>query len=276
MKMSNDHFVGLAMKVVGEQATPAEQTELDELIARQPELRTDFEHLRSAAKLAKETLPLINAMEEPQAGRLTGVREQPSSALSSFQLGGEPKFKQDNQGGEERRVASPRELPSYARGRLQMKVRETYGAGQTAEEKESFWSWRWLLGLATAAMAIVLIVLPALLPKPRVSVQVAMLDLAGTTRGADTNDIALLRQVWHDTQLENFSQASKLEEWEKTWPPETKGTVAKIIYDRSAGEIRVVGRHKGQPFQKTFPAEQNLPAALKLASDFVRAVAEGK
>jgi hypothetical protein len=167
--------------------------------------------------------------------------------------------------------AAAGELPGYARGRLQTKVRETYGAARTAEKeetKETFGSWRWLLGLATATAVLALIVFPSLTPKPRVSVQVAMLDLAGTSRGADTNEVALLRQAWQDAPFENFSQATKLEDWEKTWPQDAKGTVAKIICDRSAGEVRVIGRHKGQPFQRTFPVGKNLPGALKLFQAF--------
>jgi len=236
--MNDERFFDLAMKAVAQQATAAEQAELDGLLASRPELRTELEQLRSAARLAKEALPLVSATE-----------------------------------------ATAGELPGYARGRLQTKVRETYGAAQTAqkeETKEAFGSWRRLLGLATATAVLALIVLPSLLPKPRVSVQVAMLDLAGTTRGADTNEVALLRQAWQDAPFESFTQSTKLEDWEKTWPKDAKSTTAKIIYDRSAGEVRVIGRHKGKPFQKTFPVEKSLSDALKLASDLVREVAEAK
>lgn len=230
--MNDERFFDLAMKAVAQQATAAEQAELDGLLAGRPELRTELEQLRSTARLAKEALPLVSATE-----------------------------------------ATAGELPGYARGRLQTKVRETYGAAQTAqkeETKEAFGSWRWLLGLATATAVLALIAFPSLAPKPRVSVQVAMLDLAGTTRGADTNEVALLRQVWQDAPFESFSQAAKLEDWEKTWPQISKNTVAKIIYDRSAGEVRVIGRHNGQPFQKVFVVEKDLPGTLRAAAEFVK------
>ena len=234
--MNDDRFFDLAMTAVAQQATAAEQAELDGLLASRPELRTELEQLRSAARLAKEALPLVSATE-----------------------------------------AMAGELPGYAKGRLQTKVRETYGVArkaETEETKEAFGSWRWLLGLATATAVLALVVLPSLLPKPRVSVQVAMLDLAGTSRGADTNEVALLRQAWQDAPFENFSQATKLEDWEKTWPQDAKGTVAKIIYDRSAGEVRVIGRHKGQPFQKAFVVEKDLQGTLKAAGEFVREQAQ--
>jgi len=234
--MNDDRFFDLAMKVVAQQATAAEQAELDGLLASRPELRTELEQLRSASRLAKEALPLVSATE-----------------------------------------ATAGELPGYARGRLQTKVRETYGTAQTAEKegpKEAFGSWRWLLGLATATAVLALIVLPSLFPKPRVSVQVAMLDLAGTTRGKDTNEVALLRQTWHDAPFESFFQATRLDDWEKNWPQDAKGTVAKIIYDRSAGEVRVIGRHKGQAFHKSFVIEKDLPSVLKTAAEFVREQAQ--
>ncbi len=234
--MNDERFFDLAMKAVGQQATAAEQAELDGLLTSRPELRTELEQLRSAARLAKEALPLVSATE-----------------------------------------ATAGELPGCAKGRLQTKVRETYGAAQIAqkeETKEAFGTWRWLLGLATATAVLALIVLPSLFPKPRVSVQVAMLDLAGATRGADTNEVALLRQAWQAAPFESFTQSTKLEDWEKSWPQDAKGTAAKIIYDRSAGEVRVIGRHKGQPFQKTFPAEKSLPDALRQASKFVMEVAK--
>ena len=236
--MNDERFFDLAMKAVAQQVTAAEQAELDGLLASRPELRTEMERLRSTARLAKEALPLVSATE-----------------------------------------ATAGELPGYARGRLQTKVRETYRAAQTAEQaktKQAFGSWRWVLGLATATAVLALIVLPSLFPKPRMSVQVAMLDLAGTTRGADTNELALLRQAWKDAPFESFSQAAKLEDWEKTWPQESKDTVAKIIYDRSAGEVRVIGRHKGQPFQKTFPVEHTLAATLKLVSVYLDGLAGSK
>lgn len=133
--MNDDRFFDLAMKAVAQQATATEQAELDGLLASRPELRTELEQLRSAARLAKEALPLVSATE-----------------------------------------ATTGELPGYARGRLQTKVRETYGVARTAEKeetKEAFGSWRWLLGLATATAVLALVVFPSLFPKPRVSVQVA-------------------------------------------------------------------------------------------------------
>lgn len=234
--MNDERFLDLAMKVVAQQATAAERAELDGLLAAEPERAAELERLRGAARLAKEALPLVNATE-----------------------------------------ATAGELPGYARGRLQTKVRETYGAAQTTERedsKEAMWSWRWLLGLATATAVLALIVLPSLWPKPQAFVQIAMLDLTGTSRGPDTNEVAMLRQAWQGAAFDNFSQAAKLKDWEKNWPQEAKGTVAKIIYDRSAGEVRVVGRHKDKPFQKTFVVEKGLPSTLRVAADYVREQAQ--
>jgi hypothetical protein len=45
--------------------------------------------------------------------------------------------------------------------------------------------------------------------------------------------------------------------------------VIKVIYDRSAGEIRVTGYAKGQRFQKAFPIEPDLQTALRRAVSFI-------
>src|ERR1039458_2089656 len=123
--MNDDHFFDLAMKVIARQATEVERAELDALVARQPELRAEFERLQADAHLAHEVLPLVSATE-----------------------------------------ATAPELPAYARGRLQTKVRETLGrppvAGEAPEEDASgtLWKWRWLLGLAAATALVALFLLP--------------------------------------------------------------------------------------------------------------------
>ena len=232
--MNDERFFDLAMKVVVRQASAAEQAELDTLLAAEPGRRAEFERLRGAVRLAQEVLPLVQATE-----------------------------------------ATAGELPGYARGRLQTKVRQTYGTAQTTNPPaKAKWNWRWVLGLATAVAAIVLVAVPLLSPGPKLEMQVAMLDLAGTSRGGDTNDVTLLRETLQAASVASFSKASELAAWQERWPSDSKGVVVKIIYDRSAGEVRVIGRKGGIQFEKVFPAEANPTAALKQARDFVRAEME--
>lgn len=228
--MNDQRFFDLAMKAAAQQATAAEHAELDSLLAAEPERKAEMERLRSEVKLAQEVLPLINATE-----------------------------------------ATAGELPGYARGRLQTKVRQTYGAPkETAKNAttEAFWNWRWLLGLA-AAVVIALMAIPLLSPASKLVVRVAMLDLAGTSRGADTNEVALLQQTWPMATMTNFTKTTELEAWEKTTQAQTKGTFAKIIYDRSAGEVRVAGSANGRSFERVFPAGSNLKESLDAARVFV-------
>ena len=242
--MNDQRFFDLAMKAAAQQATAAEHAELDSLLAAEPERKAEMERLRSEVKLAQEVLPLINATE-----------------------------------------ATAGELPGYARGRLQTKVRQTYGAPkETAKNAttEAFWNWRWLLGLAAtgivlvlvlvglaAAVVIALMAIPLLSPASKLVVRVAMLDLAGTSRGADTNEVALLQQTWPMATMTNFTKTTELEAWEKTTQAQTKGTFAKIIYDRSAGEVRVAGSANGRSFERVFPAGSNLKESLDAARVFV-------
>jgi hypothetical protein len=160
------------------------------------------------------------------------------------------------------------EFPSYARERLQTKVRQTLGRPERAERKAG-WFWVWALGLATATAAVVLVFLTLVNRPPAAVIQVAMLDLAGATRGVDTNEVAALQQQWKAATVESFAKTGELEAWEKNWPAGSQ-PVVKVIYDRAAGEVRVVGRWKGKQFQKTFPVEGNLGTVLPQAQVFIR------
>ena len=61
--MNDERFFDLAMKVLARQGTDAERAELDALLAREPELKAEFERLRAEVGVAKEALPLVNASE---------------------------------------------------------------------------------------------------------------------------------------------------------------------------------------------------------------------
>lgn len=54
-----------------------------------------------------------------------------------------------------------------------------------------------------------------------------------------------------------------------TWPGDGKG-VFKIVYDRSAAEVRVYGRTGSGLVSQTFPVAQSLEASLEQAEKFVR------
>jgi hypothetical protein len=231
--MNDDHFFDLAMKVIARQATEPERAELDALVARQPDLKAEFERLEADVRLAREVLPLVSATE-----------------------------------------ATAPELPAYARGRLQTKVRQTLVRSQPSvpsasdEERRSMWRWRWLLGLAAAATAVALVMVLWLAPAP--VIQVAMLDTAGASRGSDAKQLAALQQTWNKAVVDSFSSAENARAWETNWPGDGRRGVVKILYDRPAGELRVLGRWKGKPFAKTIVVEQDFAAALRLARDFIR------
>ena len=231
--MNDERFFDLAMKVIARQATDVERAELDALLAREPELQPEFERLRAEVRVTRDSLPLVNATE-----------------------------------------ATVGELPAYARGRLQTKVRQTLGrpetvdASQKAKERSAMWVWRWALGLAAATAVVVQVLVPTFNPSPKLVVQVAMLDLAGDTRGGDTNEVPLLQQAWANAKIDSFTQPELLRLWETNWP--AKADVVKIIYDRNAAEVRVLGRWHGKAFQNSFPVETNLAATLAQARGFVQ------
>ena len=232
--MNDERFFDLAMSVIARQATDAQRAELDALLACKPELKAEYERLQAEVRVAKEALPLVNATE-----------------------------------------ATAGEFPAYARGRLQTKVRQTLGRPAMAERKSSqsvkelIAGWRLWLGLAAATAVVFLVFMPMLTQSPKLVVQVAMLDVAGATRGTDTNDMAALQEVWKGSQPRTFSAANELEAWTKAWPDGERAAV-KIIYDKAAGEVRVLGRWNGKPFEKTFAVTEDLNATLEQAKAFVR------
>jgi hypothetical protein len=228
--MNDEHFFDLAMKVIARQATDAERAELDALLAREPGRKTEFEQLKAEVRVAREALPLVNATE-----------------------------------------ATKGELPAYARGRLQTKVRQTLGRPAVKQEQDRSFAWglRWWLGLAAATAVVVLVVLPGLRTPSGPVIQVAMLDTVGTVRGSDTNETKILKQQWKNSTVQSFDKTDLLENWETNWPGGNKVT-AKVIYDRAAGEVRVL-LHKGDKTQqKTFVIEQDLATTMQEAGNFIR------
>ncbi|MHB8522885.1 MAG: hypothetical protein ACYDH9_19285 [Limisphaerales bacterium] len=160
------------------------------------------------------------------------------------------------------------ELPAYARGRLQTKVRETLRRPPVAERKLP-WAWRWFLVLAPVTAAVVLLFVFVTHPQQPV-IQVAMLDRAGLTRGAATNAVTLLHAEWETAGVNTFGKADALEAWEKEWP-DTKAPVAKVIFDPASAEVRLLIRSRGQLVTKTFPVQQDLDAVLRQAQAFINA-----
>ena len=163
--------------------------------------------------------------------------------------------------------SSTGEFPTYARERLQMKVRQTLGGPRTAKGTLA-WNWRWVLGLATGAALVVVLLMPQLMKPSEPVIQLAMLDTAGATRGSETNAMGLLKQEWRGASLQSFDQTSLLATWEKDWR-NTGRMEAKVIYDRAAGELRVLVRGAGQPVEKTFVVQRDLAETLREASLFI-------
>jgi len=163
--------------------------------------------------------------------------------------------------------ATAGEFPAYARGRLQTKVRATLGrpAAEKEPDRSLAWGWRWVLGLAAATAVVVLVALPMFRGPNGPMIQVAMLDTAGAVRGSDTNETALLNETWSTATLDSFTNTEALHEWETKGQP----NAVKIIYDRAAAEVRVLGKWRGKSFEKTFLIDQNLASALAKAKVFI-------
>jgi hypothetical protein len=69
--------------------------------------------------------------------------------------------------------------------------------------------------------------------------------------------------------VHSFSDAEALHAWETSPANERTQPTVKIIYDMTTGEIRVLGRWKEKPLDKTFLVERDLATTLKLVKDYV-------
>ncbi len=159
------------------------------------------------------------------------------------------------------------DFPAYAHERLQTKVRQVIIRHVVAkgQYRSPALIWRCVLGLVAAAAMILVVVLPILHMYRAPRIQLAMLDTIGGIRGTDTNEGALLRKTWSKATLDFLTSVEALHEWEtKNKPDEVK-----VIYERAAAEVRVLGKWHGKSFRKTFLVEPDLEAALKEAKSFI-------
>jgi hypothetical protein len=237
--MNDQRFFDLTMKVIALQANKAERAELDALLSRDAALLAEFARLQADAGLAKEVLPLIAAC-----------------------------------------TTSTGEFPAYARERLQTSVRQTLGRPKlSAKESPDLlslaptrglpWVWRWAMGLAVATALVVILVLPMFRTLNAPNIQLAVLNVAGSTRGAEADEADALKDAWQGESVLRFSDATELSAWEQQWP-NSDGPAVKVIYDPAAAEIRVLGRSRGKTLNKTFPVENDLPTTLQQVRTFIQ------
>jgi hypothetical protein len=78
--------------------------------------------------------------------------------------------------------------------------------------------------------------------------------------------LEILQQIWGKTPIRTFSTVEDLRVWQGTG---NTGAAVKVIYDKAAGEVHVLGRWKGRTFDKTFLVEQDLESTLKEAKAFI-------
>ena len=230
MKMNNEHFFDLAIKVLARQAEDAERLELEALLAGDPELRAEFSRLEADVRAAKEVLPILGSME-----------------------------------------SSGGELPPYARGRLQTKVRQTLGRPQAKEgpDRSMVSGWRWMLGLAATTALVFLVAMPLFRVPGGPVIQVAVLDTAGAVRGANNHDTEVLRQHWKNSSFQDFETSVPMENWLTNWPAGDKPAV-KVIYDRAAGVVRVLVHGAGKALENDFPVDADLATTMLAVDKFVQ------
>ncbi len=226
-----ERLAELAMKTVARQMTAAEQAELEALCARDPAAKAGFERHLAEARALAEAASLLDATESR-----TG------------------------------------ELPGHARERLRTKVRETYGASRAnpmPASQRPWWKWRLVLGWTSGLAVVALLTMTLLRPQEPV-IQLALLDPVGSVRGAGTDALAALQTGWPEAKATAFKTADELTTWRSGLTGTGGKDVVLVIYDRSAGELVVAGKKRGQQFEKRFEVGEDLAPVLEQARRFLR------
>ena len=156
--------------------------------------------------------------------------------------------------------SSTGQFPAYARERLQAKARQTLGDAH-APARRSGWNLKWLWGFAVSAAVILVLALPLLKPAAP-EIQVAMLDSTGAVRGSESDEATIIQEQWKGSMVQSFTQSEKLEAWRTVWPDGSK-TAVKVIYDRTAGELEVIFRSKGETTRQSFAVDADLETTLR-------------
>ena len=123
-----------------------------------------------------------------------------------------------------------------------------------------------VISIAATAAVLLLVALPLFRTPGGPVIRLAMLDTAGETRDAATNEVAILRNAWSTATLDSFSSTEALSSWEADVKPD----VVKVVYDRAAAEVRVAGQWRGKSFERTFVVEKDLATTMERVKAFVR------
>jgi hypothetical protein len=160
-------------------------------------------------------------------------------------------------------------LPGYARERLRTKVRQTYRAENAAKAKAIYtWSaWRLWLS-ATAGLATMICAALLLFQAQAPVVQVAMLDPVGSTRGGANSELMALKEAFPKGEVSEFRTQEAVDILGQKMASNA-GDRALVVFDRSAGEVRVTGSKNGVEFIRTFAVENDLKRVLHEAQSFV-------
>ena len=81
------------------------------------------------------------------------------------------------------------------------------------------------------------------------------------------NDVEVLRRYWPVSSVETFNGTNALAAWQSQWPA-GNSPAAKVVYDRSAGEVLVFSRGENKP--KVFVIVRDLAGTLLEVDRFIR------
>lgn len=228
--LDEERIAELAMKTAARQITPAEQAELEALLAREPAAKAEFAQRLAEAQALAGAASLLNATES-QTGELPGYARE--------------------------------RLRTKVRETYGAPVTNAKAAGPRPG-----WTWRlalsWASGFAVVALAV------SLLLRPQAPViHVAMLDPIGSARGGDANGLTVLQKSWPEAKADALKTSDEVAAWKNALAEAGKKDVVFVIYDRSAGEVLVTGNRHGRAFEQRFEVGENLAVVFEQARRFI-------
>ena len=83
----------------------------------------------------------------------------------------------------------------------------------------------------------------------------------------------VLQRQWQESKPQEFVDGKQLKAWHEDWSTGSYRKVVKILYDRDAGELRIVVRFRGiANIEKVLPVkdESELPKLMLEAESFIQ------
>ena len=255
--MNDQRFFDLAMKAIAGQVADVERAELDALLGREPELKTEFARLQAEVRFMWEVLPLVNATEAT-----TG--EFPAYARERLQTKVRQTFGRPEKAGQSKHL-QPKNILLWEQSPGSP---ARHPARRGAKKRSGIWSglMRFFRGTSLPVIQLGILERAGMIRQPGSPPLRSKRMEPSLQTSMRRDDTDLFMQTWQNAAVHSFANTKDLKDWESE---SGKEATVKIIYDQPAREVRVLGKWNGKTLSKTFPIDCDLPTTLKLVKNYL-------